>query len=201
MPLEIHIPHGSASPVIEASLGHSEGVSNEELGSWIVEGFMADFPMVGEVPEPHHEVTIQVRQNMIKEKGGGIPWFEESHLREGVRGWKFFSTLIEDKILKKDVMPYTREGKSGFRFSVTLFTERVRRHSLAQQHDIGVDDVARTVGRYIRLWLLRQEHPTMEVEGRMLGEYKDDGSPDGFHLFGLAVDHFWLEREPAASGD
>src|SRR3990170_9120184 len=171
MPVEIHIPHGQKQPSIEALQSKQEDVSAERIGQLVVDGFSDTFELIGPLPEVRHDVVITVDQSRRKQVRDDPPIIKISKIREGVRGAEYLWGMFRENILQQEVEPFVHEGRRGIHFFVTIFTEQIKESSLARMFDVSVEGVADVAGKYVRLWMLRFEHPHLEVYGKRLSEY------------------------------
>jgi hypothetical protein len=203
MPVEIYIPQGQKQPSIEAEQSKQEDISAERLGQLVVDGFSDTFEQIGTLPELRHDVVITVDQSRRKQVRDDPPIIKISKIREGVRGVEYLWGMFRENILQQEAEPFVHEGRKGMHFFVSIFTEQIR--SMARTVDISVEDVADVAGKYVRLWMLRLEHPEIEVFGKRLSEYEDIGQANDAwgrpnDLLSLAAEWFFLKRETGAIG-
>ena len=205
MPVEIHFPHGQKQPSIEAEQSKQEDISAERLGQLVVDGFSDTFEQIGTFPEVRHDVVITVNQSRRKQVRDEHPIMEISKIREGVRGFEYLWGIVRENILQQEVEPFVHEGRRGIHFFVTIFTEQIKESFLAHLFNVSVEDVADVAGKYARLWMLRLEHPKLEVLGKRLSEYEDIGKANDERgepndILALAAEWFFLKRETEATG-
>ena len=180
-------------------------ISAEKLGQLVVNGFKDTFELIGPLPEVRHDVLITVDQSRRKQLRDDPPIIKISKIHEGVRGVEYLWGIVRENILQQEVVPFVQEGRRSMHFFITIFTEQIKESSLTRLFDVSVEDVADVAGKYARMWMLKFEHPEIEVFGKRLSEYEDIGQANDAwgrpnDLLAIAAEWFFLKRETEAFG-